>query len=177
MRNRGQLALGIILILLGVLFFAQRQYPAMAQWMDLYLSYPLNVVAAGVLILVVGVLLGVPAMAIPAAIVAGIGGILYYQVKANDMQSWDYMWTLIPGFVGVGMILAGLLSRNLSESRAGINLIVTSAVLFLVFAAFFGKLTLMGAYGPAILLVLLGVWVLIRGFLPGGNRNTTNNNN
>ena len=177
MRNRSQLALGIILILLGVLFFSQKQFPVVAEWMNMYMQWPLSIVAAGVLILVIGLLLGVPAMAIPAAIVAGIGGILFYQVKAGDMQSWDYMWTLIPGFVGIGMILAGLLSKNWHEARGGVNLMVISAVLFVIFAAFFGQLNLLGAYGPAILLVLLGLWVLIRGLLrPGGNRNSTNNN-
>jgi hypothetical protein len=37
---------------------------------------------------------------------------------------------------------------------------VVSAVLFLVFASFFGGLTLLGNFGPAILLILLGMWVL-----------------
>ncbi len=173
MKNRGQLALGIILILLGALFIAQKQLPALAQWMDMYMQWPLNIVAAGGLILIIGLLLGVPSMAIPAAIVAGIGGILYYQMKTEDMQSWSYMWTLIPGFVGVGTILAGLFSRNMQQARSGINLMVISAVLFIVFAALFGKLLLLGSYGPAILLVLLGIWMLIRGLL----RNRTDNNN
>ena len=163
MKNRGQLAVGLALILLGLLFFAQRQIPAVSQWMGMYMQWPLNIVAVGVLILIFGLLIGVPAMAIPAAIVAGIGGTLYYQVRTDDMQSWSYMWALIPGFVGVGSILAGLLSRNMQEVRSGANLIVASAVLFIVFAAFFGKLTLLGSYGPAILLVLLGIWVLVQG--------------
>jgi peptidoglycan/LPS O-acetylase OafA/YrhL len=163
MKNRGQLAVGLVLILLGLLFFAQRQIPAVSQWMDMYMQWPLNIVAAGVLILIFGLLIGVPAMAIPAAVVAGIGGILYYQVRTEDMQSWSYMWALIPGFVGVGSILAGLLSRNMQEVRSGANAIAASAVLFIVFAAFFGKLALLGNYGPAILLVLLGVWILVQG--------------
>lgn len=173
MRNRGQLALGVILILLGVLFFAQRQSPAVAAWMNMYMQWPLNIVAGGALLLVVGLLLGVPSMAIPAAIVAGIGGILYYQTKTNDMESWSYMWTLIPGFVGVGTILSGLFSKNMQQARGGVNLMVISAVLFVIFAAYFGKLNLLGSYGPAILLILLGAWVLIRGLL----RNYKNNNN
>ena len=173
MMNRGQLAVGLILILLGVLFFAEKQSPLVAQWMNIYMQWPLNVVAAGVLILVVGLFLGVPGLAIPAAIVAGIGGILYYQMRSGDMQSWAYMWTLIPGFVGLGSILAGLLERNMQQARSGINLIVISAVLFVVFATFFGKLSLLGTYGPALLLVLLGTWLLIRGFL----RNRRDNSN
>jgi hypothetical protein len=80
------------------------------------------------------------------------------------------MWTLIPGFVGVGTILAGLLGehtrRNISH---GLNLMVISAVLFLVFASLFGGLAILGEYGAAIMLILLGVYVLIRGFVRGGS--------
>lgn len=165
MKNRSQLALGVILILLGALFFAYRQSPAVADWMNLYMQYPLNIVALGALIFLIGLLFWTPAMAVPAAIVAGIGGILYYQVKTNDMASWSYMWTLIPGFVGVGSIVAGLLSKNLHQARSGVNLMVVSAVLFVIMAAILGKLNLLGSYGPAVILIALGVWVLVSGFL------------
>ena len=171
MKNRGQLALGIILILLGAFFIAQKQLPALAQWMDLYMQWPLNIVAVGGLIFLIGLFVGVPGLSVPAAIVAGIGGILYYQVKTEDMQSWSYMWTLIPGFVGVGTLLSGLLSRDWHQARSGLNLMGVSAVLFVIFAAFFGKLSLLGAYGPAILLVALGLWMLLSGFLRR-NKNT-----
>ena len=116
-------------------------------------------------------LTGAPGMAIPASIIAGIGGILFYQNQTGDYSSWSYMWALIPGFVGVGTILAGLLGeqtrRNLSH---GLNLIVISTVLFLVFATFFGGLSILGDYGAAIVLILLGLYVLIRGFVRGGYR-------
>ena len=170
MKNRGQLALGVILILLGALFIVSKQSPSVSQWIDLYMQPPLSIVAVGGLILLIGLLVGAPGMAVPAAIVAGIGGILYYQTKAGDFQSWSYMWTLIPGFVGVGVILSGLLSRNLQQARSGLNLVAISAVLFVVFAALFGKLNMLGPYGPAVLLVALGVWILISGFLRG-NKN------
>jgi hypothetical protein len=163
MKNRGQLALGVILILLGGLFIAQMQIPAMRTWMDLYMKYPLNIVAAGAGIFLVGLLLGAPSMSIPAAIVAGVGGILYYQTLTEDPTVWSYMWTLIIGSVGVGEILTGLLSRNMSQARSGANTIVVSAVLFVIFAAIFGKLNLLGAYGPAIVLILVGIWVFVRG--------------
>jgi len=170
MRSRGQLALGIILILLGALFIISRQLPNMNQWLETFMQPPLSIVAVGALILLIGLLVGAPGMAVPAAIVAGIGGILYYQTKVEDFQSWSYMWTLIPGFAGVGAVLSGLLSRNLHQARSGLDLVAVSAVLFVVFAAIFGKLNVLGPYGPAVLLVALGVWILISGFLRG-NRN------
>ncbi|MDO8753083.1 MAG: hypothetical protein Q7J80_04240 [Anaerolineales bacterium] len=104
---------------------------------------------------------GQPGLAIPAAIVAGLGGIFYYQETANDYGSWSYMWALIPGFVGVGSVLAGLLGENTAHNiKRGLNLMVISAVLFLVFSSFLGGWALLGNFGPAILLILLGVWVL-----------------
>jgi peptidoglycan/LPS O-acetylase OafA/YrhL len=154
-----------MLIVLGALFFISKQSPDINRWVEPFMQWPLNIVGVGALILLIGLLLGAPGMAVPAAIVAGIGGILYYQTKTEDPQYWAYMWTLIPGFVGVGMLVSGLLSRSMSQARSGLNQMAVSAVLFIAFAAFFGKLGLLGPYGPAILLVALGVWLLISNFL------------
>jgi len=164
MRNRTQLALGVVLILLGAWFIAQRQIPALAHWVDLYMSWPLNVVGAGVIILLIGLIIGAPGMAIPAVIVAGIGGILYYQNRTGDYASWSYMWTLIPGFVGVGQIIGSILGRSPREARSGLNLILISVVMFIIFAAIFGKLAILGPYFPAAMLILVGLWFLVRGF-------------
>lgn len=71
------------------------------------------------------------------------------------------MWALIPGFIGVGTILQGLLGENTGHNlKRGLNLMVVSAVLFLVFAAFLGGWNILGEFGPAVLLILLGLWVL-----------------
>lgn len=164
MKNRSQLALGVVLILLGAWFIAQRQVPALENWVAQYMSWPLDVVAAGAIILLIGLLVGAPGMAIPAAIVAGIGGILYYQTRTEDYASWSYMWTLIPGFVGVGQIVAAALGRSMREARSGMNLILISAVMFVIFAAIFGKLAMFGPYFPALVLIVVGVWFLVRGF-------------
>jgi peptidoglycan/LPS O-acetylase OafA/YrhL len=111
-------------------------------------------------------------MAVPASIVAGIGGILYYQDLNNDYSSWSYMWALIPGFVGVGTVLTGLLGERTQKNLArGLRLMVISAVLFLVFATLFGGLSILGAYGAPILIILLGVYILARGFMRGSGGN------
>ncbi len=73
------------------------------------------------------------------------------------------MWTLIPGFIGLGSIAAGLLGDNPRQNfKSGFNALVFSAVFFLIFASIFGGLELLGAYGPAILLIALGLWLLGR---------------
>jgi len=114
--------------------------------------------------LVLGLLTGAPGMAVPASIVAGIGGILYYQDMTSDYSSWSYMWALIPGFVGVGMMLAGLLGENTRRNLShGLRNIVVSAVMFLVFGTLLGGLDIMGEYGAPIVVILLGVYILARG--------------
>ncbi|MBI4759622.1 MAG: hypothetical protein ACOYYF_10785 [Chloroflexota bacterium] len=169
-QNRTNLALGLVLLLLGGWLLVAQQVPALRELAE-NMTGATWTIAAGVLVLLIGLLSGAPGMAVPASIIAGIGGILYYQEQTNNFASWSYMWTLIPGFVGVGSILAGLLGENTRRSIAhGLRLIVASAVLFLVFATFFGGLSLLGDYGLPILLILLGLYILARGFIRGGRK-------
>jgi hypothetical protein len=165
-QNRTQLALGILLVLLGVWFIAVRQVPILKPFSNLNWDWPFYVIGAGAVLLLIGLVTDAPRMAIPAAIVAGIGGILYYQNISHDWESWNFMWTLIPGFVGVGNILAGLLGDDTRHNIGhGINLIVISAVLFLIFAAIFNRINILGNYGVAVLLILLGLYVIGRGLM------------
>lgn len=163
-QGRTQLALGVILVLLGAWFLADRSLPAFHELFARYMQWPFTLVVIGAGLLILGLVLGSPGMAVPAAIVAGIGGIFIYQDATNDYASWSYMWTLILGFIGIGSMLAGLLGDNTRHNLSrGFNLVVISAVLFLVFSSFLGGWQLLGSYGPAIVLILLGLWVLGRG--------------
>ena len=171
MRNRTQLALGIILILLGGWLVAAKQIPELQTWLSHNYVWPMWVIGAGAIILIIGMLVGAPGMAVPACIVAGVGGILYYQNATNDFSSWSYLWTLIPGFVGVGSILTGLLGDNTRHNLSnGINALVTSAVLFLIFATVLGRLKLLGSYGLPAILILLGVYIVARGLFRNKER-------
>jgi len=165
-QNRTQLALGILLVLLGAWFIAVRQIPILKPFSNLNFDWPFYVIGAGAILLLIGLVTDAPRMAIPAAIVAGIGGILYYQNMSQDWESWNFMWTLIPGFVGVGNILAGLLGDDTRHNFGrGMNLIIISAVLFLIFAAIFNRINMLGNYGAAGLLILLGLYVIGRGLM------------
>ena len=159
--GRSQLALGVILLLVGGWFLLNEVNPSFENFFEPYTEWPVNMLLIGAGILVIGLATGSPGMAVPAAIVAGIGGIFYYQETSGNWDSWSYMWTLIPGFVGVGTVIQGLLGENTGANlKRGLNLMVISAVLFLVFAAFLGGWNILGEFGPAVLLILLGLYVL-----------------
>jgi len=167
-QSRTQLVLGILLVAVGVFYFLAQQMPALRVWTQFEFQWPFYVIGAGILILLIGLMTGAPSMAIPACIVAGIGAMLYYQNRTGDWGSWSFAWTLIPGFVGIGVILTGLLGENTRQNLAhGLNLVVISAALFLAFAALFHQLSFLGPYGPAVLLVLLGLYVIGRGLMRG----------
>lgn len=169
-QNRTNLVLGLLLILIGGWLVVSQRVPAVQNWLEDNFTWPMWTIGAGLLVFLIGLITGAPGMAVPASIIAGIGGILYYQNATDNFSSWSYMWTLIPGFVGVGTILAGLLGEDTRHNLArGMNLIVISAVMFLIFATFFGGLSILGDYGAAIILILLGLYVLLRGFVRGGS--------
>lgn len=161
-RRRTGLVGGTLLILLGVWFLLVQYVPEFEGLLNIEFSWPLFVIGAGVVLLILGLLTGEPGMAVPACIVGGIGVLLYYQNQTGNWASWAYAWTLIPGFAGVGAIFAGLLGDKSKNSiRDGLNLILISAVMFLIFGSFLGGLDLLGPYWP-VLLILLGVWFLIQ---------------
>lgn len=164
-RNRIQLALGLLLILLGLGYFADRQFPAVHMVIASFSVWPAILVAIGLLILFVGLLMGVPGMAVPATIIAGIGGIFLYQQRIEDYGSWVYLWTFIPGFIGIGSGIAGLLGDNrLFNLKRGLRLMLLSGGLFLVFATLFGGLEIFGYVFPALVIILIGAWMIIRTF-------------
>ena len=163
-QNRTNLALGLILILVGAWLVIARQVPGVQDWIDQYFVWPMWTIGAGLLVFLVAIATQTPSLAVPAAMIAGIGGILYYQNANDDFGSWAYLWTLIPGFIGVGAILAGLLGedrrRNLSR---GTRLLIISVILFVIFASFLGGPEVFGELGLPILLIVVGLILILRG--------------
>ena len=162
-RTRSNVVGGILLILFGLLLLAYQFAPEQFSWLQIEMTWPLIVVGVGLFLLVFGLLVGAPGMAVPAMIVGGIGGLLYWQNLTNNWSSWAYAWTLIPGFVGVGAILAGLLGEGRIRDAidGGGTLILISAVMFAIFGSFLGGLKLLGDWWP-LLLILVGLLILVR---------------
>ncbi|MBS1248499.1 MAG: hypothetical protein MAG431_00051 [Chloroflexi bacterium] len=159
-KKRTSMAGGLLLILIGAVLLAFQILPGF----HIQFSWPWIVIAVGLFLFTIGALTGEPDMAIPASIVGGIGGILTYQNATGNWESWSYLWALIPGFVGTGILLAKVLGGEKDTSwREGGWLILISLILFSVFGSFFGALGMLGDYWPA-LLILLGLILLVRPF-------------
>lgn len=161
-RSRSNFVVGWILILMGIVLLASQLIPELKSWLELDYAWPLIVVAVGVFLFILGLITGAPGMAVPACIVGGIGGILYWQNATGNWTSWSYLWTLIPGFVGVGIIISGVLSGEIRSSmREGFTTILTSAFLFIIFWLFLGGSAFGLEYWP-VLLIIFGLWILVK---------------
>ena len=153
---------GAILILVGGLLFAAQIMPELLPDFWQIFSWPWIIIGIGLVLFALGAALGEPGMAVPAMIVSGLGGILAYQWYTGDWQSWSYIWTLIPGFVGLGIILMSLLGGDASVKDGG-TLVFISFIMTAVFGSFFGAIGMAGRYWP-VLLILLGVVLMVRSF-------------
>jgi hypothetical protein len=160
--QRSSLTLGVILVVLGGVFIAANVVPAFRGILDQVNTWPMIIEAVALGLLLLGLVIGVPDMAIPATIVGGIGGILWVQNATGQWASWSYAWALIPGFVGIGMLLAKVLGGwDRYNAADALSTIGTSLVLFIVFGAFFGGFSWMGPYWP-ILLIAAGILIGLR---------------
>lgn len=161
MRHKSGIVGGIILILLGLLFLASEIFPNLFSFWE----WPFIIILIGLVFLLWAVIGGVGGLAIPGSILAGIGGILYYQNTYNAWGTWSFIWALIPGFVGVGIMLSGLIDRDFKNRFfGGLSLLVISAILFFAFGSFFGLTPEISKYWP-VLLVVLGLISLVRALL------------
>jgi hypothetical protein len=164
--RRADLVIGIILLLIGGWFLAAQfnLVPQLNEIINIQFQWPLIVVGVGLLLFIMGLISRSPGMSVPACIVGGIGGILYYTSLTGNWGAWTYLWTLIPGFVGIGIIIATLLgSSDRSGYREGLRLVLISAILFVVFFLLLSGQGLFAKYWP-ILIILAGIWIIITAF-------------
>jgi hypothetical protein len=158
MQKQSSIVIGLILILAGILFLLFQAFPGLAPHIDLASQWPLIIAGIGGLMLI-GALLGNPPLAVPGSVVSGLGLMMAYQNMTGNWATWAYTWTLIPGFVGLGIILMGVLdSEKRGQIRDGFRLLLISMALFVVFGGFFGAF---GQYWP-VLLIIGGVLLLFR---------------
>ncbi len=161
MKKQNSIVAGLIMILVGAVFLLINLSPNLAERLDISRQWPLLIIIVGLFFLLTA-LFGTPSLSIPGCVISGIGGILYYQNISGNWASWSYIWALIPGFVGLGLVLMGLLDRRQRKvMREGGRLLLISAALFIVFGAFLGNLAKLNQFWP-ILLIGSGAWMLFR---------------
>jgi len=157
--QRSNIVAGVLIILIGAAFLAAQIFPDILALIDLEENWPLLVIGVGVFLLLMGLLTNTPALAIPASIVGGIGGILYWQNATGNWGSWAYIWTLIPGFVGVGVIVSGVLEGKPREAlKDGSRAIIASLIMFTIFGSFLGAGQFSGLLWP---IILIGAGLII----------------
>jgi hypothetical protein len=165
--NRGRVVGALLLILGGLYLFAIQFVPALRVLAINESNWPLIIVGIGVALLLAALLTWTPPLMVPAAILGGLGALLFWQNATDNWArwaSWAYAWTLLPVFAGIGVLLMHLMYGNPRQGIvAGGGPILGGLIGFLLFGSFFGALGTLGHYWP-LLLILLGVLVLAQGF-------------
>ena len=174
-RRRTNIASGLVLVLIGAALLSSKIIPGLGNWFEFAFTWPMIIVLAALGLLVIGLMTAEPDMVVPACIVGGIGGILYFQnAGIVTWQSWAYLWTLIPGFVGIGTLLAGLIKWKKKQISEGLESILVSAVLFTIFGSLLGGVVgffPLKHYLPY-LLILLGIFLFIRALVRPSKRSS-----
>lgn len=169
--SAGELVVGLGLIGLGGLFILGQIFSV-----DFWnLIWPIFVMLPGLVFFAV-MLIGsrnLAPFAIPGSIITTTGLVLFYQNVTGHWESWAYIWALIaPTSVGVGLWLAGTRSENPSLREAGSTVTKIGLAIFTVSGLFFevilgiGDTALSDVFWP-ILLILIGVYIIVRRYLPG----------
>lgn len=167
--NRGRIIGAVVLIALGLYFFAIQFFPALRVLAINQTTWPLIIVGVGVALLVGALLFWIPSLMIPASVVGGLGALLLWQNSTDNWSSWAYAWTIFPMLTGIGIFLMNLMQGYLRRGlTAGGTLFLIGLAMFLIFGSFFGALGLLGQFWP-LLLIVLGVFVLGQSFFRRNN--------
>ena len=157
-RTKSAIVSGAVLIAIGVVLLVLRVVPGAFTT----LSWPWIVIGVGALFLVLALVTVTPGLAVPACIIGGIGLVLWWQNRTEAWWTWSFAWTLIPGFVGVGILVAGLLEgRPIRALLDAVWPILVSVVLFVIFGSSFGGLALGIGIWPILGIVLIAIGALI----------------
>lgn len=173
-RGKGNLGLGILLILLGIMFFV-------GQFFDINLGrlgWPFFIIVPGVALFLLALVMGGEAgegLVIAGSIVTTAGLLLFYQNITGHWESWAYAWALVaPTSVGVGRVIYGVVRGPRKLVTDGLQIAGVGLAIFLVAGTFFelvigisGRRFPFGDLLWPLLLIGLGLLLLLRNVFTG----------
>jgi hypothetical protein len=161
--SKPRLSFALVLIAVGIWQLAVNVSPEARAIAYGRMNWPVNVIGSGLFLGLIALVTRCPGWYIPACIVTGVGGLLFYQNRSGDWDSWAYAWTLIPAFVAVGLALMGIAMRKRGLFVAAAWTLFGSIVLFGIFGSVLGGLPVAGA-AMALAAIMLGVLFLVLPF-------------
>jgi hypothetical protein len=163
-------AVGLVLVLVGAALFAGQLWNVGID----DIGWPFFVIAAGVAILVIGlVVAGEQGMVIGGTIATTVGLVLLYQNNTGRWETWSYAWALVgPAASGLGLALWGARTGDGKDIRNGMWGMLGGLAFFVIGFLFFegvigiggDRLSLPEWALPAAV-IAIGVVVLGRGLL------------
>jgi hypothetical protein len=162
--KRGDIAGGLILVLIGVIFLIWQLAPNLiSDTLGITFTWPMLIIGIGIIFLLAGITTLQGGFMVPAAILGGLGGILYYQNTTGDWASWAYVWPLMPGLVGLGLLVGSFIDRDMRDARkAGFYMLLISLAVTALLGAFFTN-NVNFDYAWPIILILAGIVFLFQG--------------
>lgn len=111
----------------------------------------------------------VAGLAVPGTVITGTGLILFYQNVTGHWESWAYIWTLYPLFVGLALNFMAQRTGDDGTQKASRILMRIGAIGFIIGVIFF-ELIIFGNGGIFGNLTLPVVLIAIGGFMLLGNK-------
>lgn len=173
--RRSNMLFGALLIFLGIIFLV-------GQFFDVHLGHylwPFTIIIPGVLLFLGALSLEgetAKALAIVSGIVTMVGVILFAQSLTDWWASWSYAWALVaPTGSGLGLWLLGTIKDRAELVQTGKELIRVGLIIFVLGAIFFELFIGIngfgfGPYGLPLLLVILGIFLLLRNLRGGKHK-------
>ena len=161
------IALGVILIVLGIVFI-------LGQVVGVNLGrflWPFFIIVPGALMLIFALVAGGGAgqgLSMAGSIVTMIGLLLLYQNTTNHWESWAYGWALVaPTSIGLGQMLHGRVKGRADIVDSGKRLATIGLIIFLAGAVFFELIIGISGFrsGRIVLaaaLIVFGAFLLLR---------------
>lgn len=165
--TKGNVLGGALLIFLGIVFLV-------GQFFDIHIGryvWPFTIIVPGVFLFVAALAVEeevAKALAIIGGIITMAGAILLVQSITDLWTSWSYAWALVaPTGPGMGLWLLGSLKDRAELVKSGKDLTRVGLAMSVIAAVFF-ELVIgvsgfgLGRYGLPLLLILLGLFLLVR---------------